>query len=311
LKRSSANISNTGTTAIAVQPMSLSDMMKVFTDLTKFRITALVSFTTGLGYILAANHLSFTLFYVITGIFLLAAASSSLNHWQEKNTDAMMDRTKFRPIPSGRIEPVTAVYVSLGLLLSGSVVLLAATNFTTFLVGIFTFFWYNGVYTPLKRKTAFAIIPGALVGALPPVAGWTAAGGELLDGRIMIIAAYFFIWQIPHFWLLLMLYGSDYEKGGFPTLNKVFSPGQLKRITSMWLAGNVMTAMMIPLFVYINYTTSFILLCAISVWMLGVTLRFLRSAAERKEIRNTFIAINFYTLLLITILSIDKLIKVF
>ena len=312
MKRSSANISNTQSAAIpAIEAWSFAEMMKVFTDLTKFRITVLVSFTTGLGYILAANELSFTMFYVIAGIFLLAAASSSLNHWQEKNTDALMERTKLRPIPSGRIEPASAVYVSLGLLISGSVLLLATTNFTTFAVGLFTFFWYNGVYTPLKRKTAFAIIPGALVGALPPVAGWTAAGGSLGDSRIWIIAAYFFIWQIPHFWLLLMLYGSDYEKGGFPTLNKVFGHEQLKRITSMWLVGNIMTAMLIPLFVYVNYLPSFLLLCAISVWMLAVTFRFLRSQAERKDIRNTFLAINFFTLLLITILSIDKLIKVF
>lgn len=290
---------------------SLTGILKVFSELTKFRITALVSFTTGLGYILAADALSFTMFFAIAGIFLLAAASSSLNHWQEKDTDALMDRTKFRPIPSGRIEPALALYVSLGLLVSGSVLLLFTTNFTTFLVGIFTFFWYNGVYTPLKRKTAFAIIPGALVGALPPVAGWTAAGGSLLDGRIIMIAAYFFIWQIPHFWLLLMLYGNDYKKGGFPTLNRIFSPEQLKRITFMWLIGNVMTAMMIPLFLYVNYIASFIGLCVISIWMIYVSIKFLRTETERKSIRNTFIAINFFTLFLITILSIDKLIKVF
>ena len=290
---------------------SLTGILKVFSELTKFRITALVSFTTGLGYILSADTLSFTMFYAIAGIFLLAAASSSLNHWQEKDTDALMDRTKFRPIPSGRIQPAMALYVSLGLMISGSVLLLYTTNFTTFLVGIFTFFWYNGVYTPLKRKTAFAIIPGALVGALPPVAGWTAAGGSLLDGRIIMIAAYFFIWQIPHFWLLLMLYGNDYEKGGFPTLNRIFSPEQLKRITFIWLVGNVMTAMMIPLFLYVNFIASFIGLCAISAWMMYVSIKFLRAETERKSIRNTFIAINFFTLLLITILSIDKLIKVF
>ena len=311
MKRSSAN------TGIAVNHEqhlitgSFTGMLNMLSELTKFKITALVSFTTGLGYILAASSLDFTLFYVIAGIFLLAAASSSLNHWQEKDTDALMDRTKFRPIPSGKIEPSVALYVSIGLLISGSVLLLFTTNFTTFMVGIFTFFWYNGVYTPLKRKTAFAIIPGALVGALPPVAGWTAAGGNLLDGRIIMIAAYFFIWQIPHFWLLLMLYGSDYEKGGFPTLNRIFSPEQLKRITFVWLIGNVLTAMMIPLFLYINYLTSFAGLCIISVWMLVVSVNFVRKKTERKDIRNTFIAINFYTLLLITILSIDKLIKVF
>ena len=290
---------------------SIKEGMKIFSELIKFRITALVSFTTGLGYILAANEITFTLFYVIAGIFLLACASSALNHWQERDTDALMDRTKYRPIPSGRIEANSALWTALGLLLSGSVLLLITTNVMTFAVGIFTFFWYNGVYTPLKRKSAFAIIPGALVGALPPVAGWAAAGGNIADIRIIIIASYFFIWQIPHFWLLLMLYGSDYEKGGFPTLNKVFEKEQLKRITFMWLVGNVMAAMMIPLFLYINYSLSIYLLVVISAWMIFVSLKFFRSDAQRNEIRNTFIAINFYTLLLITLLSFDKLIKVF
>lgn len=288
-----------------------SGALGIFKELTKFRITALVSFTTGLGYILSAHEINFTLFYVIAGIFLLAGASSCLNHWQECETDALMDRTKFRPIPSGRIAAKTALWVSAGLLICGSLLLLFTTNFLTFGVGIFTFLWYNGVYTPLKLKSAFAIIPGALVGALPPVAGWTAGGGSLFDTGILAVAAYFFIWQIPHFWLLLMLYGSDYEKGGFPTLNSIFSKVQIKRITFMWLVGNVLTAMLIPLFVYVNYSASLYLLALVSAWMLWVSMKFYRSGAERKDIRNTFIAINFYTLILITILSIDKLIKVF
>jgi protoheme IX farnesyltransferase len=293
------------------QAHSVSGPVKIFSELVKFKITALVSFTTGLGYILAASEITFTLFYVIAGIFLLASASSALNHWQEYRTDALMDRTKFRPIPSGRIEKNTALVITVGLLISGSAVLLLSTNFTTFAVGIFTFFWYNGVYTPLKRKSALAIIPGALVGALPPVAGWTAGDGNLLSPGILVVAAYFFIWQIPHFWLLLMLYGSDYEKGGFPTLNKIFSHQQLKRITFMWLIGNIMAALMIPLYINVHYSASLYVLALISLWMAFVSVKFFRSGAERIDIRNTFVAINFYTLLLITVLSLDKLIKVF
>lgn len=290
---------------------SIQGVIKIFTELTKFRITALVSFTTGLGYILAASEITFTLFYVIAGIFLLASASSALNHWQEQTTDALMERTRHRPIPSGRIKANTALFTSIGLLFSGSALLLLTTNFATFAVGIFTFMWYNGVYTPLKMKSAFAIIPGALVGALPPVAGWTAAGGDLLNPSIIAIAVYFFIWQIPHFWLLLMLYGEDYQKGGFPTLNKVFGKEQLKRITFMWLICNIMTAMMIPLFVDVNYSLSLFLIGFISIWMTFVSVKFFRSTGQRADIRSTFISINFYTLLLITILSFDKLIKVF
>jgi protoheme IX farnesyltransferase len=289
---------------------SFSGGVRIFSELIKFRITALVSFTTGLGYILAASDINFTLFNVILGIFMLASASSSLNHWQERDTDALMDRTKFRPIPSGKIDPNTALYISAALLLTGTVYLIVTTNIITALVGVFTFFWYNAVYTPLKRKSAFAIIPGALVGALPPVAGWAAAEGNIMDTGIISIAVYFFIWQIPHFWLLLMLYGEDYEKGGFPTLNRVFDKDQLKRITFTWLIGNVMTAMMLPLFINLNYPLSILLISLVSAWMIFVSVKFFRSNAEGTDIRNTFISINFYTLMLITIFCFDKLIRV-
>lgn len=309
MKSSNINIISKPDAVIAEN--SFSAILKVFSELTKFRITMLVSFTTGLGYILAAEHVTLALFFPIFGIFLLACASSCLNHYQERDTDAMMERTKHRPIPSGRIEPMNVLFLTAFLLIAGSVVLLTTTNFLTFLIGIFTFVWYNGIYTPLKKVSAFAIIPGSLVGALPPVAGWVAAGGFLFDSRILIIAVYFFIWQIPHFWLLLMLYGSDYEKGGFPVLTKIFNHEQLKRITFMWLITNVLTAMLIPMFGIVNFSVTNILLLGISAWMIYLSVKFFRSQAERKDIRNTFIGINFYTLLLITILCVDKILRVF
>lgn len=290
---------------------SLSKVIKIVSELTKFRITVLVSFTTGLGYVLAADKMGWGLLNVIAGIFLLACASSVLNHYQEYDTDALMPRTMNRPIPSGRVKPQTVLYFAMALLAGGAIYLALATNFLTLTVGLATFFWYNAVYTPLKKKSAFAIIPGSLVGALPPVAGWVAAGGNIADPKILIIAAYFFIWQIPHFWLLLMLYGQDYEKGGFPVLTQVFSHSQLKRITFMWLIANVMFAMFIPMFGIVNYSFTLALITALSGWMIYVSVKFIRSGAERKQIRDTFISINFYTLLLITILTADKLIRVF
>lgn len=290
---------------------SLSKVIKIVSELTKFRITVLVSFTTGLGYVLASDKMGWGLLNVIGGIFLLACASSVLNHYQEYQTDALMPRTMNRPIPSGRVKPETVLYFAIALLVAGAVYLAIATNFLTLTVGLATFFWYNAVYTPLKKKSAFAIVPGSLVGALPPVAGWVAAGGTITDPRILIIAAYLFIWQIPHFWLLLMLYGKDYEKGGFPVLTQVFSQTQLKRITFMWLIANVMFAMLIPLFGIVNYSFTLALITALSAWMIYVSVKFFRSGAERKQIRDTFISINFYTLLLITILTADKLIRVF
>ncbi|HJY63941.1 MAG TPA: heme o synthase [Ignavibacteria bacterium] len=305
------NSINLNTTAIEKPGMKLSEAIRIFSELIKFRITVLVSLTTGLGYILGAKEITSSLFTVIAGIFLLACASSALNHWQERETDALMDRTRFRPIPSGRIEPRNVLLISIALLVSGSIVLFLFTNVTTLLVGLTTFVWYNAIYTPLKRKTAFAIIPGAVVGALPPVAGWAAGGGDIFDYRVFIIAAYMFIWQIPHFWLLLLLYGDDYQKGGFPTLNKVFGEEQLKGITFIWLMATIMIALLVPLFLYIYNPFTLPFIVVISSLMAAVSFRFLFTTLSRKNIRYSFIAINFYTLMLISILSLDKLINVF
>jgi len=289
----------------------MSGVIKMFLEIIKFKITVLVSFTTGLGYILASNNITPDIFYPITGIFLLACSASALNHYQERRTDSLMKRTSSRPIPSGKIEPVSVLIISALLLMAGTVILSFGTNLLTLCVGYLTFFWYNGIYTPLKRKTAWAIIPGSLVGALPPIAGWTAAGGNLFSPSILIVALYFFIWQIPHFWLLLMLYADDYEKGGFPTLSQIFSVQQLKRITSMWLVTTVMIALIFPMFGLVNFAVSNIFLLLISGFMIYNAVLFFRSDAGRKRIISSFVSINFYTLLLITILSIDKFVKIF
>lgn len=289
---------------------SILSSLLIFLEIIKFKITILVSFTTGLGYILAANKISFSLFYSVIGIFLLACSASALNHYQERDTDRLMDRTANRPIPSGKVTPGTVLLISIIIFIIGSIVLLTATNLLTLGIGYLTFIWYNAVYTPLKKITSWAIIPGSLVGALPPIAGWTAAGGYVFDSRIMIISLYFFVWQIPHFWLLLMLYADDYRKGGFPILTDVLNLSQLKRITFMWLIAAVSIAMLIPLFGIINFRVSSLLLAAISVWMIITAIKFLYSDNGRKPIINSFIKINFYTLVLITVLSLDKFFKI-
>ena len=288
---------------------SVSRLLRIFLEIIKFKITILVSFTTGLGYILASNTISLSIFYSVTGIFLLACSASALNHYQERNTDGLMKRTLHRPIPSGKISAGSVLLISFIIFISGSAVLIYGTNILTLGVGYLTFVWYNGVYTPLKKITPWAIIPGSLVGALPPIAGWVSAGGQLTDPRIMIVSLYFFIWQIPHFWLLLMLYSDDYKKGGFPILTEIMSPDQLKRITFVWLLATVLIAMIIPLFGLVNYSYSLLLLTIGSVWMIYVSIKFLYSTGSRKPVIGSFIKINFYTLFLITVLSLDKLIK--
>lgn len=277
-------------------------------ELVKIRITVLVSFTTALGYFLAVKSPGFGFIYPSLGIFLLACSSAALNQYQEYKTDLMMERTSKRPIPSGRITKSYALTVTLFLLAAGSAVLFIKANVPALITGLVTFFWYNAVYTPLKKKTALAIIPGSLVGALPPVAGWLAAGGNIADFRITMVAAYFFVWQIPHFWLLLLLYGEDYKKAGFPVLTDKYSTGFIKTITFILLVATVLIAAAMP-FAGIGYfAVSKILLGVFSAMMIYGSARFfINKELSRKDIVKTFMAINLYTLLLITILSADKL----
>jgi protoheme IX farnesyltransferase len=268
----------------------------------------LVSFTTALGYFLASTKLGFAFVYPVLGIFLLACSAAALNQYQEVKTDLMMERTRNRPIPSGKISRNNVLIISAILLLAGTSILFIKTNFGTLFTGLLTFYWYNAVYTPLKKKTALAIIPGSLVGALPPLAGWLAAGGNLLDLKIGIVALYFFVWQIPHFWLLLLLYGNDFKKGGFPVLTDLYSEAFIKRITFALLIATLLIGIAIPYVGSGLFLTTQTVIISSSVLMFLVALSFLRNKnIERKDIVKTFVSINLYTLTLITVLSADKL----
>lgn len=285
--------------------------MKILFEVTKIRITILVAFTTTLGYVLALQNLQSFSLYPIAGIFFLACGAAALNHYQERSTDLLMDRTKNRPIPSGTVTPGVVLLISIVFLMLGSVTILLKSNLLTLGIGLLTFFWYNAVYTPLKKVISVAIIPGSLVGALPPVAGWVAAGGSLTDPTILLVASFFFIWQIPHFWILLLVYGKDYDKGGFPTLTNVFSIRQLINITFCWIIVTIVTALSFNFFGIFNYFATGVFLILLCGWLFIQSLKFLRSEGERKVLKNMFISINIFTLLIITSLTLDKLIKLF
>jgi heme o synthase len=290
------------------KPISLMQSFNLLLELVKIRITVLVSFTTALGYFLAAKSLSFGFVSPVLGIFLLACSSAALNQYQESDTDILMSRTLKRPIPSGRISGNSVLAISGMLLLTGSLILLIKSNVPALITGLVTFFWYNAVYTPLKKKTALAILPGSFVGALPPIAGWLAAGGNISDTRMIITAVYFFVWQIPHFWLLLLLYGEDFKKGGFPVLTEKYSVRFIKSITFVLLVATVLIAVMMPFSGIGYYGFTKILIMAFSLIMLVMSYRFVsKPELTRKDIVTTFMSINLYTLTLITILSVDKL----
>jgi len=222
--------------------------VKIILELTKFRIALFAAFSTSAGFILAKQGLSSDMMTAVLGVFFLACGSCALNQYQERFRDRLMERTRGRPIPSQRLDPATALKIAFFLLFLGAFTLLKGSNGIAFALGALALFWYNGLYTFLKRKTAFAVIPGALIGSIPPMLGWVSGGGYLFDPKILAVVFFFFLWQIPHFWLLLLHSGRDYEKAGFPSLTRIFNPGQLRRILFSWVFATGVSCVILPLF---------------------------------------------------------------
>jgi len=281
--------------------------LKVIPELGKFRITSFVALSSSVGYILNRGAIEFEMILPIFGTFLLAAGSSVINHFQDRKFDALMERTKSRPIPSNRIDPISALMIGVNFILLGSVVLYMSSNSTALYLGWLAVIWYNGIYTPMKRKYAMAVVPGALIGAIPPIIGWVASGGQVFDMKILMVAFFFFIWQIPHFWLLVLIHGNDYEKAGFPTISKIYSSLQVSRITFVWIAALVASCFLIPLFNVATKPATFIVLFLLGIWLLFSTKNILSSYLEKIIFRKAFIKINLYVLAVIIIISLDKL----
>ena len=286
----------------------MKNQVKILLELSKFRITSFVSLTTGFGFIAAAGVLSFSLIPVLIGVLLIACGSASLNHFQERKTDALMERTKFRPIPSGRINTINTLIFSSILIISGSIVLYLSGGIIASLIALSNLIWYNVVYTMLKRKSAFAIIPGSLVGAIPPAVGWVSGGGLLTDPQLFIICFFFFIWQIPHFWLLLLVFDEDYQKAGFPTLTQIFDKNQLIRITFMWIIATGVTAILIPLFGLVKQDLINVALFISGVWLTWNAFKLLSKTDNNLIFTFAFRSINLFVLTVVTLVSLDKLV---
>ena len=187
--------------------------------LTKPRITTMVVFTTLVGFVTSsADPVRFgALLAALVGTALVAAGASVLNQVIEVDTDALMTRTRDRPLPAGRVARAEATLFGALLSALGLGALLWLSGPLAALVAAVTLVTYLAVYTPLKRVTPFSTLVGAVPGALPPVIGWAAARGSL-DGGALVLFAILFLWQVPHFLAIAWLYRDDYARAGFPML---------------------------------------------------------------------------------------------
>jgi protoheme IX farnesyltransferase len=189
---------------------------------------------------------------------------------------------------------------------AGSGVLWHWHNSLAVFIGWIAVAWYNLVYTYLKRVSAFAVVPGALIGALPPVIGWTAAGGDPLEMRALALAFFFFLWQVPHFWLLLFNFGEDYESAGLPSLSTVFSSRQLARLTFIWMVATAVSSLLLPAWLVTSSPWVNLGLVLSGIWLAWRASRLLGDFRP-PEFPRVFRAINLYALCVVALLVADAL----
>lgn len=200
-----------------------------FTDyvaLTKPRLVSLVLLTTVIGFVVGSGaNVSFMgLLHVLIGTALVAGGGAALNQYLERDADARMRRTADRPLPSARLDARQGLVFGLAVTLAGLAYLFAFSTLLAFIVGAITAAIYVLVYTPLKRVTPWCVAAGAIVGALPPVMGWTAATGTLATGAIALFVI-MFVWQLPHFLAIAWIYREEYANARMSVVKLTDVPG--------------------------------------------------------------------------------------
>ena len=198
-----------------------------FLALTKPRLNALVVVTTGVGYCLGVKDQfeAVTFFHTLIGSALVAGAAAALNQLSERDIDDTMERTRHRPIPSGRVQPWEACILAAFLAGLGLTELAIGANILASVVALVTLVSYIAIYTPLKRRTSWSTLIGAVPGALPPVIGWAAARGAL-GVEAWVLFGIVFLWQLPHFHALSWMYREDFRKANLPLMAVVDQEGR-------------------------------------------------------------------------------------
>ena len=278
-----------------------------FLQLTKFRLAISVVFSSIAGYLLAVDHIdSSILMGLLLGGFAMVGASNAFNQWIEKEKDSIMDRTKNRPLPSGRMNNLTALVIASLLTLVG-IFVLNNINFKTALFGALSIFIYTCIYTPLKSVTPLSVFIGAFPGAIPFMLGWVAATGSFgIEPGILFMVQFF--WQFPHFWAIGWMMDDDYKKAGF----KMLPTGNPDRATAFQIVFYTFWTIIISIIPYTQYSGSltlslgaFICLVLIGLYFLYHTLILMQKKSKEAAKKLMYASIVYISILQI-IYVIDK-----
>jgi len=286
--------------------INLTRKLSDYLSLVKYKLSLAVAFSAATGYLICTSILGPDFIVLIAGIFFLTAGSAALNQYTEREQDALMPRTMERPVAAKKI-PLKSAFVALILLLLSGSFLLFLNGLIPLVLGFLGVILYNLLYTSLKKVTVLAIIPGALVGSIPPLIGYTSAGGIVFSNKILFFSAFMFLWQIPHFWLLLIRYGKEYQEAGFRTVYDYLNEKQIKNLILFWILLSVLC-----LFIFSLVTSLLRKEFAIPGFILTLIFiilfcRFLIVVKGSQNLKYAFILLNSYGFGMMLILIADSI----
>ena len=281
---------------------SLKSIYIDFREITKARLAISVVFSSVAGFMLGIYDLHsldwMVLLKLAVGGYCMVGASNAYNQVIEKDLDALMDRTKNRPVPAGRMSPPIALVIASFLTIVG-ISLLYTINPKTAMFGAISIFLYTSIYTPLKTMTSLSVFVGAFPGAIPFMLGWVAATGEfgIEAGTLFLIQ---FFWQFPHFWAISWFLYEDYEKAGFfmlPTGKKDKGTALQIILYTVWL----ILASLLPVLGFTGrfYITPIaaIIVFLLGLWMLIYALRLYKSRTAKAARTLMLVSVSYITLL--------------
>jgi protoheme IX farnesyltransferase len=291
---------------VAAVPLAIggpSSSLHDFVALTKPRLNVLVVATSAAGYYLGAAGRPdpLAMAQAVAGTALVAGGAAVLNQVFERDTDALMRRTRLRPLPDGRVTTSDASLFGLTLAGTGLAILAARTNVLAAGLALATLVTYLVLYTPMKRRSPAATLVGAVPGALPPLIGWTASHGSLSAGG-MALFAIVFLWQVPHFMAIAWLYRDDYAKAGFPMLPVIDPAGRRAGRQAVVYAALLVPVSLVPVLVGLSGTFYLVFALTSGIALLWLAIRFASTRSDATARSLFFGSITYLPLLWITMI---------
>jgi heme o synthase len=275
-----------------------------FVSLAKPRLNLLVVASTLVGYAMAGGEALSALRVagLLLGTGLVAGGASAFNQVMERDLDALMRRTRTRPLPDQRLQPADGLLFGAAVTLSGLLMIVAAANLLAALVALATLLSYVAVYTPLKRRSSFGTVIGAIPGALPPIIGWAAAEGAL-PPQAWTLFGIMFLWQLPHFLAIAWLYREDYARAGFPMLPVLEPDGRSTGRQAVLYAAALLPLSLAPTLMGMAGNVYFTGALLLGVAFLALTVRFARTRSTRAARQVFFGSITYLPLLWILMIA--------